>query len=152
MSVTIDTFRQQIISFAIQEYSFLCSKFGFKPPLVQNKLFTTHIDYLYNDIAIEIEIDWKDICIFLLVVRLDGGKLPKGYYMTNGAKSRLHLFQIIQYNNWEVDLTSIIKKTKNNLIEGEQQIQIAMREELIAWRKILKSCLDLIVKNGVNLF
>lgn len=60
----------------------------------------TRIDYLKGDLAFEIELDWRDFDLFALLVRLENGQLPSGYYVSHGRKCRKHLNTVIREQHW----------------------------------------------------
>lgn len=99
----------------------------------------TQIDYLKGNLGIELELDWREFGAFLLVVRLENGQLPNGYYLSNGRKCRKHIGNIIREQNWSditnLPMVSTEKRGKPLSIED-------MKNMITVYRKQLFSCLD----------
>jgi hypothetical protein len=76
--------QDDITNFSITEYSFLCDIYKFKGPRIKKESWSTQIGYLRGEIAIEIRLDFRDLVVDLFVVRLENGRLPKGYYISAG--------------------------------------------------------------------
>lgn len=68
---------------------------GVPGPVVTETPWRTTIAFLSKVIGIEIELDFRAMGIFVLVVRLENGKLPTGYDMSDGKKVRIHLENFI---------------------------------------------------------
>jgi hypothetical protein len=62
--------------------------YGFSTPLVKSEDWSTTITLMLTRIALEIEMDWRDFDIFVLIVRLENGNLPCGYYVSNGRPQK----------------------------------------------------------------
>jgi hypothetical protein len=87
--------RKELTSFALAEFKPLVDEYGFKDPSIANEGWMTRIDYLGSNLGIELELDWRDFAFFVLVVRLENGRLPGGYYVSNGKKCRKHLLSLL---------------------------------------------------------
>jgi hypothetical protein len=92
--------RQEIEEFAVKEFSSLLLQHGFSSPQLTRENHATRIDFLFEDIAIEVELDWRDFAAFLLIVQLENGSLPNGYYVSNGKPSRKHISEVIREQHW----------------------------------------------------
>jgi hypothetical protein len=66
-------------SLVLHTFAFLQEEWGFSHPILAQNPWSTTIAYLSKEIGTEIELDWHDLDVFILVARLDEGKLPKGY-------------------------------------------------------------------------
>jgi hypothetical protein len=51
--------------------------------------------YIYCSLVFEVELNWRERAVFLLVGRAPDGRRPPGYYMYNGKRVRLHLAQAL---------------------------------------------------------
>lgn len=143
--------QDEITKFSITEYSFLCDAYGFKSPLITKESWSTQIDYRKGEIAIEINLDFRDFIVELFVVRLEAGKLPKGYYVSAGKKSRIYLLHLITNKNWSIDeiaLQNLQSKT-NRSQRGDSNY---FKEELRNYRVVLSTCIDKILEERTNLF
>ena len=89
---------EEIEFFVLKKFSFLQDKFGFEKPIFNRDKWNTTVSYLSKEIGIEIELDWRDFDVFILITKLYEGKLPEGYYMSKGKTCRVHLEEILQTN------------------------------------------------------
>ena len=89
---------KEIESLVLDKFSFLQDEFGLDKPILNRDTWNTTVSYLSKEIGIEIELDWRDLDAFVLITKLDGGKLPKGYYVFNGETCRVHLEEVLQKN------------------------------------------------------
>lgn len=80
---------------AIKSFAFLKSEYGFTGPSICEESWKTSVAFLGETIGIELELDFRDMGVFVLVVRLENGNLPGGYYVSEGKKVRLHLEKFI---------------------------------------------------------
>jgi hypothetical protein len=84
------TLQQSVEAAAVDKFGFLVSRYRFQPPSIEREWYKTSVCYLTEDTGVEIELDWVDSDVFLLLVRLEGGRLPKGYYVSGGRECRVH--------------------------------------------------------------
>ena len=126
---------------------------GFSEPVIERKDWNTVIDWLGTDIALEIELDWREFDVFLLVVRLENSQLPQGYYVSNGEPCRFHLQKVIEENGWFVALDEM-KITSTNGKRGRLQKPSAdnLRQRVLAHRAVLMSCINQIIANRGTIF
>lgn len=92
---------REIEDFAHREFGALLVEYGYSAATIQRDDVKTRIEFLKINIAIEIELDWRDFIAFVLLVRLKDGKLPNGYYVAEGKKCRKHLGEVIQEQGWK---------------------------------------------------
>lgn len=95
--------QKSVLDFALSEFQFVVNKYGFDKPIIEEKGGITTIDYLKKNIGIEIELDWRDMSASLMVVRLENGCLPDGYYVSNGKTCRKHLRRVFCDHGWAWD-------------------------------------------------
>jgi hypothetical protein len=76
---------------ATKVFSELVEKWHFSKPLVIKDDEITRILFSHTNIGFELELDWRENSAFGLVVRLEDGKPPSGYYVSNGKRCRRHL-------------------------------------------------------------
>jgi len=105
--------QKEITAFVLDEFSELVSRWGFQSPKVSEEDWMTRIDYIKGDLAFEIELDWRDFDLFVLLVRLENGQLPSGYYVSNGRKCRKHLNNVIREQRWGQVLPAPLRKTRD---------------------------------------
>ena len=128
--------QEELTSFALSEFQPLVDEHGFKNPLVSNEDWMTRIDYLSSNLGIELELDWRDFAFFVLVVRLDNGKLPNGYYVSNGRKCRKHLLSVLNERDLSRQKPKQLKQAKtkqafkNQIIEFRQFLMYHVHELL----------------------
>lgn len=51
--------------------------------------------YCLASAAFEVECDWREQAVFVLVCRTVDGNRPPGYYMHEGHRVRVHLFEAL---------------------------------------------------------
>jgi hypothetical protein len=133
---------------AINEFTELLQKQGFSAPIIQRNGWMTRIDYLKDSLGIELEFDWRESDIFLLVVRLKNGTLPKGYYVESGRKCRKHLVNIIREQKWT--LSSIASSTRQ--ATASRKTVDDLKATLIYYKSLLLSYLDKLQAAGDRIF
>jgi len=139
--------REEIEQLSLQAFTFLQKEYGFKPPKIRRETWMTRMDFIYGKIAIELEIDWRESDVFLLIVRLEGGNLPKGYYVSGGKRTRVHLLTIIERKSWPVD-QSLISQIRSH--RGRSASELTSKVE--AYSKLLRFCLAQLLAAGDTLF
>ncbi len=138
--------RTEIENWVVSQFSGLVAH-GFTEPLVKREDWFTVIDWLGDTIAIEIELDWRDYDVFVLVVKLENGKLPKGYYMEDGRLLRIHLEEIIRKKfsgvcRDEVKLFRERRKQK----KSNKDCVASLKDRISVYKDVLMSCVGWIVK------
>lgn len=69
--------KRSITELAATKFASLVSEWKFREPLIQEEKWMTRLSFLHDiGIAIEIEIDWRELEVFVLLVRLEHGSLP----------------------------------------------------------------------------
>jgi hypothetical protein len=141
--------KNSVEELVLKEFSGLVNQ-GFDPPKIQHQDWMTVIDYLGFDIGIEIELDWRDFRVFLLIVRLEAGALPKGYYVSesDGKPCRKHLGTLSKEQGWQVleQVKKARKKVKKTLTVEDLQ------EEIHKYKSDLFTLLPKIRETGSRLF
>ncbi|MEN0061360.1 MAG: hypothetical protein AAGA48_04370 [Myxococcota bacterium] len=92
--------REELLEQTIRLFEPLVERHGFRPPTVATVGRSTHLDYLSTELGVEIEFDWREFQAFVLLVRLEGGELPDGYYVANGRTVRKHLKEVFRKRAW----------------------------------------------------
>lgn len=80
---------------AIKHFNYLINDNGFTGPSIKNDPWITTIAYFGQEIGVELEIDFRDNYVFVLIVRLSNGKLPSDYFFSGVNKNRIHLETIL---------------------------------------------------------
>lgn len=145
--------RNSIVNKIINLLADFCS-YGFSTPLVKSEDWSTTITLMLSKIALEIEMDWRDFDIFVLIVRLENGKLPCGYYVSNGRPCRYHLQKVITDRKWNVDQntwTMISPEIKSRKKYASQSAD-AIFDRFCAYKKILDSCINELVAQEEVIF
>jgi len=145
---------KDIESLTIGTFSFL-KDYGFHEPLLRPNNLQSRVSYLAENIGIEVELDWRDMWVFVLIVRLESGKLPNGYYVSNtdGKICRIHLQKVLYnlgYRDEQINAERIYKKQKKKKqkppsVEG-------MQSQLEADSNLLKKTIDLIISKQESIF
>ena len=145
-----ETKRDELEFLAIEDISRVLGR-GFTPPKLTARPTMTIIDWLHSDVAIELELDWREQEIFCLLVRLEHGKLPEGYYVANGNPCRYHLQKVIRKHSWNTnpDAFAVISKRSDRLRHKDLAY---MRHLLSAYEIVLTSCVERIRTVGRTVF
>lgn len=128
--------------------------YGFSKPIVSDEDWSTSLTFMLTDIALEIELDWRDFDVFVLVVRLESGKLPNGYYVSEGRPCRYHLQKVISDRGWSVDQAALamVSPIKN----GKQTNIVRSKDDLVnrfcVYKKILDECIVDLVDEKDKIF
>jgi hypothetical protein len=129
---------KKIESLVLERFSFLHVEKEYKKPQLIHNTTNTTVSYLSKEIGIEIELDWRDLNVFVLITKLEKGELPKGYYVSHGKKCRLHIEEILK-NKLNIDSAgnsnSIKSKNKKGKAFGEEH----MIEKVIAYQQLVKN-------------
>ena len=127
---------------------------GFSQPQMTQEKWSTTIALALTKIALEIEIDWRDFDIFLLVVRLENGAPPEGYYVSQGRPCRYHLQKVISDRKWIVDQKAFAEISRGN--KGKKQSHKCSEDMLLDWfaayKKVLDSCVEKLVAEEDMIF
>lgn len=144
--------QQEVEEFALQSFAVLQSDYHFKPPRIRREGWITWIDFIRDDIAVELEIDWREFDVFLLIVRLDGGKLPpKGRYICDGKKCRIYLLNLIEEKQWVVD-RAIVSRIRSRPSDPHIREAGYLKAQIANYLELLLSCISRIFAERSNLF
>ena len=134
-----------------KKFSFLQEKFGFKIPVLNRNKWNTTVSYLSEEIGIEIELDWRDLDVFILITNLEDGNLPKGYYMSQGKKRRIHIEDVLQ-NILMVDEKEIQEYIQFEKKERPKRNYEGMKTRIESYQKLLNKHAGAICNAGCSLF
>ncbi len=111
----------------------------------------TSIVYPLEPVGIELEIDWREYGIFLLVVRLHNGKMPEGYYESDGREGRVHLLNIAKKMGWNVPPQCVDRIRRH----PQQQVRYTteyLMQLVDAYAEILTKCIDAVSRDRDRVF
>jgi hypothetical protein len=74
-----------------ESFSYLISDYGFSEPVATDGSWKTTFLYVNDQIGIEIELNYRDMDIFIFMGKLDNGEIPQ-----NGNSVRRQLEEIIE--------------------------------------------------------
>jgi hypothetical protein len=148
------SYAQEIEKLALDTFSFLCSKYQFMSPLTEHVggRAMTVMYYMKGDIAVEIQLDWMDLHINLMMVQLESGQLPDGYYASNNHVCRVHLPILLREKGWADAQTLepfFYKKKKRKPAPSSLD---KMRGELLQYHDLLKGSIDIVLNNKESIF
>jgi hypothetical protein len=143
--------RTEVEKCVIKEMSNLLD-FGFSGPVVTHEKWTSKIDWLGDEIAIEMELDWRELEIFCLLVRLEDGHLPDGYYVSNGRPCRYHLQKVIQMRHWPVDKDAMHEISDHSKDRSFIKDKETMKQRVQSYKTVLSSSLQNIISEGKLIF
>ena len=138
--------RTEIENLVLSQFSGLVAH-GFSEPLVKREDWFTVIDWLGDRIAIEVELDWRNFDVFVLIVRLENGKLPGGYYMKDGRLLRIHLEEVIRKKLSEEcqDKEKLFRKRRKQEKPNKGSVD-SLKDRITVYKVVLMSCIDQIVE------
>lgn len=117
--------KQEVIDEARRLLAFLVEQKHLTGPDVIHDRWVTTLRYASREVGIELELDWRERDAFTLIVRPSGGGRPKGYYMDDGGKCRVHLENVIRRKGWQ---TTVPLKTRVTPPSDERMIIEMTRE------------------------
>ena len=86
--------REGLIALAQERFSFLRQERGFRVE-IEDRAHTSVLAYVGERAAFEVELDWRERCVFLLVAYLVEGRRPPGYYLHEGRRVRVRLAEAL---------------------------------------------------------
>lgn len=81
----------------LKTFRFLVTDFGMSQPLIKEAGSLIVVAYLGNTVGFEVELDVREQQIYMLVVHLNNGRLPKGYYREADRTVRIHLEKLLKF-------------------------------------------------------
>ena len=142
---------KEIESLVLDKFSFLQDDVGLNKPILNRDTGNTTVSYLSKEIGIEIELDWRDFDVFILIAKLDGGKLPKGYYMFRGETCRVHLEEVLQ-NNLNVGKNEIQELVQLRKKKKQIRNQETLAQRISAYQQLLRNYAGAICSAGGSIF
>lgn len=134
---------RDVEEFAVSEFSDLLLQRGFATPRISCDEAKTRIDYFKSGFAIEVELDWRDFIAFVLIVRLEDGHLPAGYYMSGGRKCRKHLAKVVQEQKWEAPAGPRFDRNLPKPANVDD-----LKKVLLSYKNQLSACVDKLIVSG----
>jgi hypothetical protein len=141
---------EQIETSVMRKMAFLQENHGFMSPIVNRKRWCTTISYPADEIAIEIELDWRDLDVFVLVTKLENGRLPSGYYVSNGKKCRIHFERVLR-EVLKVD-SGHVKKALGFIPDRSQRDESTLENRLDAYVVLIREYVTELCLRGATLF
>lgn len=143
--------QDELVKFVIREFSSLISTYKFTGPKVAERYeHVVRIYYIGSVFSIEISLDLKEMDISILLVKMKGKKLPKGYYKDQGEKVRIYLIPTIMANGWNID-DDLLRELKH-ISKQRNSSSDYYKQDLIIERDILLSNIDNLLLKGDELF
>lgn len=135
---------QKIEKNAIDSFAFLMEQSWFKKNGVKKTATGTYLTYFGDDLSVEIELDWRESGVFVLIVLMENGKLPKGYYSSKDGKViRKHFYEVIKE---EFDINIRVSS------DAAQYTDKLFEDEITFYAGMLKQYADLLMKKGRSIF
>ena len=135
---------------AVTKLAFLSDAHGFSRLLTKRDKWTTTISALSTDIAVEIELDWRELDVFVLITALADGELPGGYYVSSGKKCRIHLENVLK-DRCGVSDADLRNSVKPQVARSERD-ECTMERRLDEYLRLAKQHISEIRERGVRLF
>jgi hypothetical protein len=83
--------REELIGLAREAFSFLGKIEGCVLLVLEPNTLLTTVAYVFPDVAVEFQFDWRDLDVACLISRPATGRLPPGYLLHNGRRVRFRL-------------------------------------------------------------
>lgn len=138
---------KEIEDFALSEFGILLVEHGYSAAEFARDDVKTRIEFFKNDIAVEIELDWRDFIAFVLLVRLKDGKLPNGYYVAEGKKCRKHLGKVVQEQGWKTPPGPRFDRRQSRPRNAAD-----LKGVLLQYKEQLAACISDLDSVGVSIF
>ena len=123
---------------------------GFEGPRLEKDRANQTFCWLGKDIGVELELDAREEGIFLLLVRLENGEPPDGYYVAHGMPCRVHIENAIRALRLDVDVKALERvKGLNRTRRRSPSHWIDMAR---AYSDLLRSCIGQILSEGSRIF
>jgi hypothetical protein len=140
-----------IVSYARESFGFL-TDLGFVESQPRRLNWERKLTWLHQDVGIEIEIDCREYMLYLLIVRLEDGRLPAGYYESHGRRCRIHLEKAITERQWKAD-DAAIRKLYSSVEPRDAGTGYALLESLIEeYSRLLRPLIPRILSEWSLLF
>lgn len=135
--------------YAIKKLSALDAH-GFSLPTAKREKWSTTVSSLSSDIAIELELDWRELDVFVLVTALSDGRLPGGYYVSEGKKCRIHLEDVLKDRCGisDADIQSFLK----NQPSRSERDETTMKSRLDDYMRLVEQHISVIKEHGLRVF
>lgn len=130
------------------------SEFGLSEATIDEDNQISSIVWKRRIIGLEVEIDWREIDLYVLLVKLEDGDLPNGYYVSNGHPCRYHLQKIIKEKQWDVDplLFSKISKPLDISNRAENELGDVILERYSEYKLVIDSLMERIIFDEGRIF
>jgi hypothetical protein len=143
---SVDDWRQEVEQAALSEFAILLHDGRYAGPMLERGRGSTRIGYLRSNVGLEVELDWTDGGVSVLLVRptTDGG-LPGGYYTSGGQRVRVRLVNWL----WE---RGRFEKRESATVGPAGTIAERMMDSLRDLRSLVELNLADIESNGPGAF
>lgn len=126
------------------------SQLGFADPKTIGDVWSSTLQFINikANLAIEINFDWRDIVLSVMILRLIDGKCPQGYYVDGGKRCRIYLQEMIRRHEWTVpdgSLKCIMPPINRKKPVIPTAVDIENRLE--AYKDVLGACIENNIQN-----
>jgi len=145
--------REYIETRALTRFAFLEQLDGLKRVLTR-KPWTTTIDYLGPETGIEVALDWRDRTVDMLLVRLQRGRLPEGYYVSEGRKCRVYLSEALteHFGLSRAELRAMAPKGMKRPKPSDDAETAHFEEVMVHYEGILRRFARRLLDAGTSIF
>ncbi len=138
-------FRDGLVVSARREFDFLAAS-GFLVEL-EDRPDISVLAFIDSRATFEVEFDWREQSVFLLVGRTMGGRRPPGYYVHQGKRVRVHLLQAL------IEIEALDDFAKNQLRRGTRESGAeAMKSQVAMFAEVLRARLSEVLTRIEMLF
>jgi hypothetical protein len=127
------------LELARREFELLCTDHGFERPTTISDAFQPSLLYRRGKLGIEIEFDWREKQVYVLIVNMEHGEPPPGY-MSGGRRIRAHLQRVIPDKEWKDGLPSRTRRPPS------------MEDQIRTYKRMISAHMRDIVAEAERLF
>lgn len=142
--------KKDVEKITLDKFSYLEKQMGLSRPKISRETWKTRISYLGKETGFDIELDWRELDVFVLLVRLEEGKLPKGYYVSQGRKCRLIIEQVLK-DRFHVSLDEMNKINQSIKKSKKRSVDI-MVKRLDEYQNLLFNYSQTLLSYGTRIF
>ena len=144
--------KNEIKNLAIEQFAFLKKEYGLSKPIIRSKDWGMDIYYLASQIGFQIELDWHDFNVFILIALLEDGKIPGGYYMHKNKRCRVHLATVLKELRIQDETMNFLmnkNKRKNRDSHLEEEV---IKQKITLYSAIVQSHAEKLINIDVAIF
>ena len=125
------TERKEVEKFIIGEIGEVAEREGFWGPKIERGKLYISIYWFFEEISIEISVDWRDRYISILFLKLDNQTLPRGYVDAEGKRIRKNFYEIVKEQKWAASGKRLVPRARMYLSKEQMKQAILIEKSNI---------------------